>query len=313
MQHRLSVFCLAALSLGMLADTPPGFAADDTWISASGTNAGACTIDAPCRSLQYALAQTTAGGTITILSSGRYGPVRINKSVHIMAAGVEAIVTGMSSCDAAVCIDAGPNDVVSLHGLTVQVPPPYQAGSSGITFTGGAALHLSKFVISGIPTFGIFFEPNAAAHLHVFDSKLTAAGIAAVITGSNGTLRAVFDRTEMHDGNQALQFQASGSGSIQATIRESLIASHWGHSILLAGFAAAPVNVMLDRSVIANGNVAVDFGSGGSQSNPLATVRMGDSVVSGFRTMPNSNQAILSYGTNKIVDAFQYITDVPMK
>jgi len=310
MRDGVSALCIAALTIGVFASADSAGAATDAWVSATGIDAGDCAINAPCRSLRYALAQTSPGGTITILTSGRYGPVRITKSVHIMAEGVEAVIAGLGNCGAAVCIEAGPNDVISLRGLTIQVPLPHQAGSAGIKFATGAGLHLDKCVIGGFPTFGILLESNPASHLHVFDSKLTGAGIAVRVFAPVGPVRVVFDRIETHDGNQAFQFGAAGTGSVQAAIRDSLMASHWGYSILLAGSSTAPVNVMLDRSVVANAQVGLEV------SSPGGTIRVGDSVFSGHPTTPQTYAGVLSYGTNKIVegvDGFQFYPKIPMK
>ena len=254
MRHFFLALGLATLIVGTAADTPPAFAADDTWVSATGGDSGACAITTPCRTVNYALAQTTAGGTITILSSGRYDPATITKSVHIMADGVEAVFTKIGACDAVICIDAGPGDVVSLHGITIQVPSPHVCCSSGIRFINGAGLHLNKCVVAGATTFAVSYEPNSPSHLHVFDSNLSAAGVGVEVGASGGPVHSVFDRSEMHDGNQGFQFNGVGVGSIQATIRNSLIANHHGHSILVYSDSTTPVpiNLMVDHSVIAN-------------------------------------------------------------
>ena len=300
--------CVLALGFSALLTTMtiaglPALAADDTWVSAAGTDTGACALTAPCRTLRFALAQTTAGGTITILTAGRYPPVRINKSVHIMAEGVEAVISGAGQCDAVVCIAAGPNDVVSLRGVTV-----LSVGASyGIRFEGGAGLHLDSCKIGeGAPIFGVAFHPTAAAHLHMFDSKVAAAGHGVELAAGTDT-RAILDRVEVHDGNQGIVFQGVGSGSIQGAILNSLIAGYHGYGLWSAS-STASIAVMLDRSVVVNGMVGV---------SGFSTLRVGDSVMGGHFQFPFEGAAsVLSYGNNKIVDGVDSIivpTKIPLK
>jgi hypothetical protein len=301
-----------ALALGVaafVAGGRPASAAADTWVSVNGADAGDCAITAPCRTLRYALAQTTAGGTITILTSGRYTPVRITKSVHITAEGVEAVIAGTGPCEATVCVAAGPNDVVSLRGVTILVPGPYVPGTAGISFLNGAALHVEKSAIAGVATFGIAFYPSATGDLYVFDTKIASAVGVEIVAGI-GPVRAVFDRSEIHDGQQGVVFQASGVGPIQGVIRNSLITGQTGSSILL--FGAVSKNVMLDRSVVASGNTGIEVD--GSQS----AIRIGDTVFGGFHTsiVSSSSSNVLSYGTNKAVDLIDGIaigTTVPLR
>jgi hypothetical protein len=60
--------------------------------------------------LQYALSRTSNGGTISVLTSGNFGAVIIDKSVTIEAAGVVARSDG-------VVINAPTNRAVTLRGL----------------------------------------------------------------------------------------------------------------------------------------------------------------------------------------------------
>jgi hypothetical protein len=97
---------------------------------------------------------------------------------------------------------------------------------------------------------------------------------------------------------------------MQGVIRNSLITGQTGSSILL--FGTVPKNVMLDRSVVANGNAGIEVG--GSQS----VIRIGDTAFGGFHTsiVSSSSSNVLSYGTNKAVDLIDGIaigTSIPMR
>src|SRR5262249_54412423 len=72
--------------------------ANRTFVSGQGSDSNPCSLAAPCRSFAGALAQTNAGGEITVLDSAGYGTVTINKSVTITnPGGVEAGVTTTSN------------------------------------------------------------------------------------------------------------------------------------------------------------------------------------------------------------------------
>lgn len=303
---RLSTALLVGtFALASMATAQSAHANDDTFVSTSGTDVGNCQIAAPCATLRHALAQTNPGGTITILASGRYAPVTITKSVHIIAEGVQAIISGLAPCQASVCIDAGPTDVITLHGLNIELPRPYQASSSGILFANGGALHVEKCAIEGALAFGIHFAPSTASKLYVSDSKLAVGGENIRVGTSGGVASAVIDRMESHVALHGVTFNA-GPALVQGTIRNSLIAGQGGSDIALGTVAdAQPMAVMVDRSVLSNSPTAIDNRSG-------ATIRIGDSTFSGHDGdfLYLSGMA-LSYGTNRFSDAS--LTKIPLK
>lgn len=308
------IFGFATLS-ALVAFGQAARAADDTFVSATGADAGDCQIAAPCATLRHALAQTTPGGTITVLTSGRYGWVNITKSVHIMAEGVVTIVTNPGSCGAVICVNAGPDDVISLHGLNIEVPPPYKPGPSGIAFNSGGALHLERCQIGSLQAFGVTFYPHSSAHLHVFDSKIGGGGKAVDITSFGGDLQAVFDRVEVRGANEGITFQNAGSGTVHGTVRNSLISAQYVYGIWLPASTSnsVPVSVMVDRSVIANGEYGVQIGS-----NTTSTIRIGDTTISGQDSAPvTSGGAVLaSYGNNRFLggpDGIPVSTVIPLK
>jgi hypothetical protein len=90
---------LACAFFGYSTSAPAAFI---TFVSVDGSDAGACTITAPCKTFAYAHDQTNANGTINVLTSGSYGPVTITKSISIVAEGVHALIN--SGADGAAII-----------------------------------------------------------------------------------------------------------------------------------------------------------------------------------------------------------------
>src|SRR5438045_8844983 len=100
-------------------------------VSVNGVDGNPCSPASPCRSINYALSQTNAGGEIIVLDSGGYGAFTVTKSVSVEAApGVHAGITAASGT--AISINAGASDKLVLRGLSLS---GVGTGSAGIGFT----------------------------------------------------------------------------------------------------------------------------------------------------------------------------------
>jgi hypothetical protein len=78
-----SLFVASLLVLGLNA-TPAQALNTRSFISALGSDANPCTRSAPCRTLAFALTETSAKGEINILDPADYGTVTIDKSISIV-------------------------------------------------------------------------------------------------------------------------------------------------------------------------------------------------------------------------------------
>ncbi|MGI8568743.1 MAG: hypothetical protein ACR2KT_06560 [Methylocella sp.] len=77
----------ALLAFGLSA-APAAALANRTWVSGHGTDSGACTRAAPCKTFAFAITVTNAGGGIDVLDPAGYGPVTIAKAISIVNDGV---------------------------------------------------------------------------------------------------------------------------------------------------------------------------------------------------------------------------------
>ena len=285
------------ITCGLLAGAAPARAAAATWVSGTGVNSGSCPITAPCRSFNFAHGQTSPGGTINVLSAGSFGPLTITKSISIVADGVEALIHGAGGIGAAIEIEAGDGDVISLRGLTIDLRG---TNNIGIEFLSGAALHVDNAVIRAT-TDGIRFAPaSGTSELHVSDSVITntsSTGIVVVPTGSGGA-KAVLDRVRVENGSIGIIFSGSDTGgSIDARVRDSVAAGNANAGIHAFETGGGTTVVMVDRSA------AVNNGTGIFAQGTGATIRIGDSTVSGNSNLGLLTQfsgTIASYGTNKV-------------
>lgn len=120
----------------------------------SGSDANVCNaITTPCQTLQGAVNQVAAGGTVLVLDTGAYGPVSIGKALTIEApTGIEAFIHPPSGFG--IQIIAGGSDVIVLRGLTLIGGPNSQSNQDGygIDFIAGGTLHVERCVVQGFFT-----------------------------------------------------------------------------------------------------------------------------------------------------------------
>ena len=227
-----------------------------TWVSGVGDDANPCSRTAPCKTFAGAISKTAPGGEIDVLDPGGFGALTITKSISLEAEGVIAgvLVAGTNG----IVVAAGPNDVVTIRGLTIEGLAGNgsnlaNAGLTGIRFQSGAALHVENCTINGFKNEGIDFFPNAGttSALFVKDTKTRnnygggiwiqpAAGATAKVSIDGVRLEhnlfglkaeqgsTVVVRNSVSAGNSANGFVATTSGGAVNFTIESSVASENG-------------------------------------------------------------------------------------
>lgn len=116
-----------------------------TWISGKGVDQANCgPVASPCRTLQFAHDQTSAGGEINVLDPAGYGAVTIGKAINIVNEGVGVAGVLASTGNNAVTVNAPNGDTVILRGLTIEGAG---VGANGVVFNSGAGLQVSNCFI----------------------------------------------------------------------------------------------------------------------------------------------------------------------
>jgi hypothetical protein len=159
----LPAIAAALLALGFSA-APAQAGPNRTWVSGMGTDSGACTRAAPCKTFAFALTQTAAGGEIDVLDPGGYGAVTINHAISIVNDGVGVAAIGAGSGLNGVTINAGVSDSVHLRGLTIE---GLLSGNDGIQFNSGGNLAIENCVIRGFINAGIAITPSTSSSFSV--------------------------------------------------------------------------------------------------------------------------------------------------
>jgi hypothetical protein len=284
-----------AIACSLLANATGAQAAAETWVAATGSDSGNCPVTTPCKTFQFAHGQTDSGGAINVLSSGNFGPVTITKSISIVADGVEAVINGASG--GAGIVVKGVDIVVSLRGLTIDL----SGNNNGISFGAGSALHVRNCSIRRANK-GILFTPSSGtSELYIADSVVANTSLTGihVLPAESAIVKAMVDhvRVENVQGGGGMVFSGiSTTGSVTATVRDSVSSGHFGSGILAVESGSGTTNVMIDRSAFANSAFGLTANGAG------ATIRVGDSTISGngVGLSATVGGVMTSYGTNKV-------------
>jgi len=186
----------------MLLGSSLAFAqATRTWVSGVGDDANPCSRTAPCKTFAGAISKTAAGGEISVLDPGGFGAVTITKAITISGVGVNASI--LASLTNGINIQAGPNDVVTLHNLQINGA---DTGLIGIRFISGSALVMEDVRVFGFAT-GVQAEAGKTTiNRSEFSNNRTIA-----VHGMGGTL--TVENSMINANNVGVQ--ASGSGTVR--------------------------------------------------------------------------------------------------
>jgi len=274
-----------------------------TWISGMGVDSGTCPRQSPCHTLTYAHGQVAAGGEITVLDPGGYGTVVITKAVSIVSdsGSGEAGVT-MFSGDG-ITVNAGAADVVILRGLVVD---GLNSAANGIRFVSGGALHIQNSLIKnvrGTSGVGINFAPAGASDLYVTDTTVinntgfNGTGILVRPSGS-GLIRATFNRVTIEQNAAGITIDgASGTGTIRATVRDSVISTNAGTGLWANSPAGAATGVyFINSSSVENGTAGIYANGANAAITLMGASVMGNNI--GISAPGGGN--IYSYKNNAI-------------
>ena len=172
-----------------------------TWVSSTGSDSGTCQLVAPCKTLQFAHDQTTAGGEIDVKDSGSYGAVIITKAISIVSAGVVAAI-GAPANGTGIAVKAGPQDAVVLDGLYID---GHGVGNIGIAFNTGRSLRVANCHIRNVANDGISMQPAGAQNFSIADSEVAnAANFGIIVQPFNTSPIGTITHVSLHDNGTGL-------------------------------------------------------------------------------------------------------------
>jgi hypothetical protein len=270
-----------------------------SFVSPTGSDAAACTLAAPCRTLAAAYTKTNASGEIAVLGTAGYGGLTIAKAISIVnPGGFEAGIT-VSSGGTGIIINAGTSDAVSLRGLSIDGGG---VGANGIQFNSGASLTVANSVIRHMTGDGIdFFSTTATSALTVSNSLVADNGSNGIALVPTGSATAVFNRVEANNnvehGIIADGTSSASTNTINVTVSDSVAAGNGNGLVARTQTGHAPTSLMVSHSVAANNGTGVSGeGTGG------AIVRLANSTLTGNSVgfSVGGSSVVASYSENYI-------------
>lgn len=199
----------AFASLMILSATPALALSALTFVSGKGADSGNCTSpSAPCRTFQFALGQTSAGGEIKALDPASYGGLTINKSISIT--GVEGAGIFQDVRDGAITINAGPNDAIHLSHLILD---GFKTAKFGIGLNSGGSLTITHCIVRNFASIGIAVGNQVgAARFLIRDTLVSDSGLGVLVVPlGTGSAQGTVARVLMDRNASAGLFVRSGS------------------------------------------------------------------------------------------------------
>jgi hypothetical protein len=229
------------------------------YVSITGSNTNACTLAAPCRSLQRGIQATPPGGELRILDTGAYGQNAIvNKSMTISGNGNTVFLAKPIIINQA---DA----VVALRGLVLN---GQGAILLGVDISAAATVHIERCVTHSFAGRGIS-ATNAGIKLFVLDSiSRDNAGDGLFMGGEfAGSSRLTIDNSRFeNNGSNGVAVQSGN-----AAIHRSIVSGNGGNGIRIGQVSTGGIATV--ESSVARGN-----GGAGLQVNSGAIARISNST-----------------------------------
>ena len=193
-----------------------------TWVSGVGDDANPCSRTAPCLTFAGTLAKTAAGGEISVLDPGDFGPVTITKAMTISGDGTLAGIT-VGAAENGINVQAGANDVVILRNLSLTSDG---TGIHGISYSSGRHLIVDRCSINRMSQSGVEVALTAGGALTITGTSVVG-GTNGIRIGTSARLDAEIHEVAILKAGNGINVQ---SGFV--SIRDSLIAQNSGVGVL---------------------------------------------------------------------------------
>jgi hypothetical protein len=269
--------------------------ANRTWVSGVGDDANPCSRTAPCKTFAGAIGKTAAAGEINVLDPGGYGAVTITKSISIESQGV---IAGVLTTGNGIVVNAGPNDVVVLRGLTingVNSPGAYD----GISFVGGKVLKIDDCHIAEFGRRGINIAPTLnSVQVFITNTRVAAALANGIyVAPANGfKAQVTLDNVAIV---QNMDYGLTAKSGSSIVVRNSTIADNGlvsGYANVRADGTSAAASIYLD-------NVLLSGSTTGIVSNSGADVRLSNcSIINNLAGITSAGGSIMSFGNNRVAN-----------
>lgn len=300
--RRLSIALFSA-ALPLLMPIAAHATITRVWVSGKGADQAGCgPIVSPCRSLQYAHDNTTAGGEIDVLDPAGYGSIVITKAISIVndGAGVAGVLA--PSGGSAITINAGASDAIVLRGLTIEGS---KIGINGIVFTSGQYLTIANCIIQGFVSTTADRTTGNGIYIRLPNSQYASTNhvkITDTVVSNNGGI-GVYGKAPSSTGGvpiialDGVTLLSNGGGIVLDTvvgdIHNTIASQNVGAGLVATGYSSAN----LDQFTAANnGTFGIDVQAGPQYVWMSRSVAFGNDV--GVRTVQGAY--LYTYRDNRL-------------
>jgi len=272
-----------------------------TFVSPTGNDASDCSLGAPCRHLQAALAQTLPGGEIAILGTAGYNggtTITITQAVSIVnpgafEAGIYAPVSGNG-----IVINAGPNDAVSLRGLSIQGGG---TGTNGIVFNSGGSLTIDNCFAQNLTDSGIRIQTSGTMTFSITKVTVSNNGLAGIYLwappSSTPNINGIIDRVTANGNYDGIRFETSNTsagGTLNVSVSNSIASNNGNDGILFWAYGgSATVSASIDDTSASN-----NTNDGIELNNYIETLRVS---IDGVHASGNQKYGVEAYSSASVL------------
>lgn len=178
------------IAVSIAASSSALAASYSTYVSGGGTDSGACSFAAPCRTIQYALGQTFTNGQVHALNAADFGAVSITRAVHIIGVPGASLSRLASAPVVNVSAAAG---AVEVDGFILDNLNP-AANVTGI-LSASSSITVKNCHIRGMTADGIRIDAPAGGKAIIENTVIERTGAYGLfIANSSGSMNAMVDR-----------------------------------------------------------------------------------------------------------------------
>ncbi len=286
---KLTTRHFAVVLAALLGSTASQAALFRAYLSSSGNDANACTLQQPCRLLPAALAAVQDGGEIWMMDSANFNSatVTVSKSVSILAIpGAVGSVVPIGGPAIQILAD---DLTVALRNVVI-APFPGGGGFLGIVMSGSSTLHVEGSLIANLPSCGICL--NGTGRLKVTNSIIRNNGDFAVslLNGASAEISG----TKMVDNFEGgvLAWSRDVAVLTTATVSDSIISGKLRGATASNTLAGGTSRVLVTRTTIEGTSAALIANTIGAGTALV--------VVSGS-TVTNNGESHLVNGAGAVV------------
>jgi hypothetical protein len=184
-----------------------------TWVSGFGNDANTGTFISPYATFATAVANTTAGGIVSVRDAGDFGAVTISKSITLDGSGAGATITFTGA--EGVFVSAGATDKVILRHLTIN---GIGMGTDAIFFSSGATLVVEDSTLSGFTDIGLGVGSSAAQNIVVKNATITGGTLGLRVFQGVGPVQISMNNVTISGASSAAVFVRSGVTDINNSV-----------------------------------------------------------------------------------------------